>query len=122
MSKGTTNLPGLRLIHSLGRLICIVACFQVAVPGSLFAQHLALMSCLSWIHNGAYPSGIEQKRCEANFDLPDPFAIICLGRIAQGQWSDEIEKTACHILLTDLITRQYADYPQETIRLSLGDL
>ena len=121
MSKGSNFRSFLRITRSLAGLICIAVCFQVAMPGSLFAQDPALVSCLSWIDKGAYPSGIEQEGCEANYDLPDPFAITCLSRVDQNHWSDKIERTACYLLLTDLITRQYADYPQEMTHLSVND-
>ena len=109
---------GAHMIKSIVRLIFIVTCFQASMSWSVYAKDPALESCVSSIDNGAYPSGIEQAWCEANFDLPDPFVLTCLGRIEQGQWTDDIEKTACQILLTDLITRQYSDYLKQSTRLA----
>ena len=110
MMRGTSNFRRVQTVQAALRLICVTTGILLWSSRSLLAQDPALLRCLSWIHDGAYPSGIAQGRCEAKFDLPDPFTITCLAQIEIGAWSDATEQAACHIQLTDLITRQYEDY------------
>ena len=110
MTRGTSNFRRVQTVQAALRLICVTTAILLWSCRPLLALDSALLTCLSWIHDGAYPSGIAQGRCEANFDLPDPFTITCLAQIEFGAWSDAIEQAACHIHLTVLITRQYEDY------------
>jgi hypothetical protein len=118
MSNGSPNFFGLDWRRRLAVLVCGIASALVSASGSPRAQDLALASCLNWIDKGAYPSGIEQERCEAKFDLPDPFSILCLSRIFQDNWPVSIDKVSCRIHLTQVITRQFADYPKWTNHFS----
>ena len=119
MTRSTSDFHSVQVAQPTLRLICATVGILLWGSRSLLGQDPALLTCLSWIHDGAYPGGIAQEGCEAKFNLPDPFTITCLDRIEIGVWSDATGLAACHIHLTDLITRQYEDYLSEPDLLSL---
>ena len=51
------------------------------------------MQCLDWLQSG-YPSGIAEKSCTNDFNLPSAFLVKC-ARAARLGYVSETERDAC---------------------------
>jgi len=103
-----------RPLGHLGWHICVAAsaAWAAVLAGGppARAEDPLLLQCLTWIHDGGYPSGVSQGKCEAHFDLPDPYTVTCTNRLRDGDWSEQTEREACHLQLLELIARTYSDF------------
>ena len=90
-----------------------VAFALLMLTESVSAQDPSLLQCLTWIHQGAYRTGIEQGWCEARFSLPDPFTLKCARLSGSEVPADPIERLACELHLMDLVKRIYRDFLNE---------
>lgn len=53
-------------------------------------------ACTGWMMS-AYPSGLHETSCTAEFDLPSPFLFVC-ARAQRTGFDTETQREACRIM------------------------
>jgi len=54
-------------------------------------------ACTGWMLEAAYPSGLDETWCTAEFDLPSPFLIKC-ARAQRLGYESETQRQACRLM------------------------
>lgn len=60
-------------------------------------------ACVGWMMT-AYPSGLEEVSCTAEFDLPSPFLFKCM-RAQRVGFDSQTQKRACGLYLAQAADR-----------------
>jgi len=66
------------------------------------------MTCVGWMLT-AYPSGIEEVACTAEYDLPSPFLLKCAQAQRKG-FESTTQREACRLMFSDAARQTAAGY------------
>jgi hypothetical protein len=75
-------------------LFLLFSSTTAAASGDPLEERRAI--CTSWMMS-AYPSGLEETACNAEFNLPSPFLFLCT-RALQVGYKNETQKEACRLM------------------------
>lgn len=65
--------------------------------------------CVGWMMAGAYPNGLVEKSCQADFALPSAFLFTCARAQTQG-FADDRQRAACTVYFAQAATQAKRGY------------
>jgi hypothetical protein len=81
----------------------------MAAPAGADPLEARRAQCLGWMMAGAYPSGLAEKSCQADFALPSAFLFKC-ARAQHKGFADDRQRAACTVFFAQAATQAEQGY------------